>query len=149
MICSYVSLSPSRHVCHSLTRHSFIPPFLASLPSPEQRVCGHLLPCLFSGAPAVRAACSWITLVHIDTHNMNLDLSPQPELRSPNPNLSSSICCSAVPVQPPPGPTRRSAAHPGAGQMLPPPSQRFSRFRAAVQTASQQQGRAPARPKSL
>lgn len=46
-------------------------------------------------------------------------------------------------------PCRRSAAHPGAGQMLPPPSQHFSRFQAAVQTASQQQGRAPARPKSL
>lgn len=114
-------MSPSWHVCHFFMRHSFIPPFLTSRPSPEQRLCGHLLPCLFSGAPAERAACSWIPLIHTDTHDMNLDLSPQPELRSPHPNLSSSICCSAVPVQPPPGPTRP----PPAG--APPPTQEQGR----------------------
>ncbi len=146
-------MSPSWHSCHSFMRHSFIPPFLNSRPSPEQRLCGHLLPCLFSGAPAEKAACSWITLIHTDTHDMNLDLSTTGTPFPPSkPQFVHMLQRRPGPTSPRPytaSPCRRSASHPGAKQMLPQPSQRFSRFRAAIQTASQQQGRAPASPKSL
>ncbi len=125
-------MSPSWHSCHSFMRHSFIPPFLNSRPSPEQRLCGHLLPCLFSGAPAERAACSWITLIHTDTHDMNLDLSTTGTPFPPSkPQFVHMLQRRPGPTSPRPytaSPCRRSASHPRARQMLPPPSQHLAAF---------------------